>query len=235
MEPPQHGDAPPRSRPAKPPPRQCSSDGRQPPARVDAVVDSYHGTQVADSYRWMEAPSPELDDWLAAQNMYARACLSALPDRDALRDELRTANRDLEDVQILRVVGDKPLVFALRRGANDEAARLVVRSGWRGADRLLIDPGHRGGGGTHSSIDYAYPSPDGRYVAFTSSKAGGEDNVLEVVEVQSGELLPDRIERVRGGLLSWRPDNRSSICKELSRRRARGHQIGTRTAPHTFT
>src|SRR4051794_14406168 len=44
-----------------------------PAARVDETVDDYHGTKVADPYRWLEdASSPETKSYIDAQNVLVR-------------------------------------------------------------------------------------------------------------------------------------------------------------------
>jgi prolyl oligopeptidase len=57
-----------------------------PPARRASVVDDYFGTRVPDPYRWMEdLNSPELKQWVDAENALAFTYLHALPQRDALK------------------------------------------------------------------------------------------------------------------------------------------------------
>jgi prolyl oligopeptidase len=46
------------------------------------VVDDYHGTPVADPYRWLEDPdAPETRAWIEAQNGVTHGFLEALPAR----------------------------------------------------------------------------------------------------------------------------------------------------------
>src|SRR5262245_5391212 len=94
---------------------QAMRPGPPPATRRNDVVDVYHGVTVVDPYRWMETASEERDRWFAAQNDYARRVLRALPGRDRLRDQLREWNREGERFQVLRVIGDRPQIFALRR------------------------------------------------------------------------------------------------------------------------
>ena len=57
-----------------------------PSARRADVIDNYFGTKVADPYRWMEdLNSPELKQWIDAENALAFGYLDALPQRDALK------------------------------------------------------------------------------------------------------------------------------------------------------
>ena len=53
------------------------------------ALDEYHGTKVADEYRWLEnARDPEVRAWSADQNKRARAYLDSLPMRAEIEDRL---------------------------------------------------------------------------------------------------------------------------------------------------
>src|ERR1041384_5497450 len=57
-------------------------------ARGD-VVEDYHGTQVADPYRWLEQlDSAQTAQWVAAENEVSRPYLEALPHRSWLKRRL---------------------------------------------------------------------------------------------------------------------------------------------------
>src|SRR5580704_5234422 len=59
---------------------------KYPPARRGDVVDNYFGTKVADPYRWMEdLNSPEVKQWVDAENAVTGRYLDALPLRNALK------------------------------------------------------------------------------------------------------------------------------------------------------
>jgi prolyl oligopeptidase len=179
-----------------------------PVTRRQDVTDLYHGTKVIDPYRWMETESAERSQWFAAQNAYARGILASLPDREALRHDLHEANRLLQRLQILSVAGSEPRIFVLRRTPSEETFKLVVRFGWLGSERVLVDPSNYTKSGSHATIDAAYPSPDGRYVAYVVSNSGSEDGTLEIVDVDSAKILPDRIDR-EPLKVSWRSDGQS--------------------------
>src|SRR5690242_5959317 len=53
------------------------------------VTDNYHGTIVADPYRWLEDDnSPETKAWVTAQNTVTSAYLNKIPFRGAIRKRL---------------------------------------------------------------------------------------------------------------------------------------------------
>ena len=60
-----------------------------PPTRKSDQVDNYHGTQVADPYRWLEdLNSEETNAWVAAQNQLTLSYLSEIPAREPLKERL---------------------------------------------------------------------------------------------------------------------------------------------------
>ena len=53
--------------------------------------DTYHGTAVADPYRWLEddvRKSTDVADWVAEQNKVTDAYLAKLPERDAIKKRI---------------------------------------------------------------------------------------------------------------------------------------------------
>src|SRR5262245_45404637 len=73
---------------------------RYPPTPRDSVVDDYHGTKIADPYRWLEnLDSGRTQEWVKAQNRFTRERLDADPDRDSIRGRLTAlANYPRTDV-----------------------------------------------------------------------------------------------------------------------------------------
>ena len=61
-----------------------------PATRTDAIVDTVHGLELPDPYRWLEdETSPEVQAWMTAQDEYTRAELAKLPGREAIASRLR--------------------------------------------------------------------------------------------------------------------------------------------------
>ena len=53
-----------------------------PLSRRGDVVETLHGQQIADPYRWLEDPDdPETVDWVERQNAVSEAYLASLPER----------------------------------------------------------------------------------------------------------------------------------------------------------
>lgn len=182
-----------------------------PPADKRAVVDSYHGVELTDPYRWLEdVNAPETQQWMKAAASNARATLDAIPGRDALlarivQLEAATAARI---GRVLRLPGDR-WVYE-KREANDNQFKIVMRQGLRGAERVLVDPAalSKARGDKPVAVNHFSPSPDGRYLAYGISERGSEAATLYVMDTRSGKQLGEPITRADWGVARWSPDSR---------------------------
>jgi len=163
-----------------------------------------HGVEVADPYRWLEdSGDPDVRAWTAEQNAATRRAL----DGPAVRDPIRRRLDELLQVGVL----DVPQVaagaaFLLRRDSDQDQPVLYVREQGSSSDRALVDPNALAG--DHLvTIDWFYPSPDGRLVAYGLSRGGDELSTLHVVDVASGDVHADRIPDTRFCSLAWLPDS----------------------------
>jgi prolyl oligopeptidase len=200
-----------------------AANGAKPPvARIEPVSDTFFGTAVTDPYRWMENPADkEWEPFMKGQAAYARSTLDAIPGRAALAKRVGELSGDLEVMNTLQLGGDNVFIEKRPLGANN--FRLFVRSATTGAERLLIDPETRTQGDVHYSLNYWSPSPDGKYVMYGISPAGSENAVIEIMEVASGKVLPDRIDRAQYASPSWLPDGSGFFFNRL----AEGAKAGT--------
>ena len=177
------------------------------PAR--AASDTYFGTTVTDSYRYMEdLSSPEVKQWAQAQAGFARATLDAIPGRAKLLARIG----QLEASVPARVTEVKlsagGLVFLEKRLAGDEQAKLVVRKGLKGEDRVLVDPQALANAtGLPQAIEFFAPSHDGRFVAYGVSAGGSEQTVIHVIDVATARELIAPIDRAQYSDATWSADD----------------------------
>lgn len=168
------------------------------------VTDDIFGTKVTDPYRWMETPgSAEFQDYLRAQNSYARAVLGRIPGRAALAQAIAHYTGGLTAARNPQVAGGK--LFLELRPPGADTFKLTVRDLPDGAPRTLIDP-DAPHDGRKRALNWWQASPDGSRVVFGLSLAGSEDASLQVIETASGRVLPDLISRAQYAQPSWTDD-----------------------------
>lgn len=167
-------------------------------------LETLHGVELSDPYRWLEdSQSDETVAWTAAQNARTASILGSAPGREAL--EIRLGQLlSVGTVQAPDLRGDH--FFYVKRTGKQNQPVLYVRPGIEGQERALVDPNELGAGGL-TALDWWYPSPDGRLLAYGTSRNGDEWSTLRVIDVASGDTRSDQIERTRYSSLAWLPDS----------------------------
>lgn len=186
-----------------------AADDAPPATPQRPVVDTYHGVPVTDPLRWMEdMQQPEFRDWIALQAAHARRRLDAIAGRAALLQRLQGLSQATGNVGDVAWGGRHLFYLALEPGRNHW--RLMVRENGAGTPRVLLDPETLGRDGERLAIGEFTPSRDGSRVAVGLAAGGSEKSVLHVLDVKTGRLLDERIDRVYGGswTVSWLDDNR---------------------------
>jgi prolyl oligopeptidase len=205
-----------------------------PVARVEPVTDTYFGDAVVDRYRWMENDKdPQWMPFLKGQNDHARAILDALPGRDALLVRIKQLSGDIAAPGQAQLAGK--MIFFQQRPAGANNFKLFVREG--GKVRLLIDPTTLDTGTSHVSLDWWVASPNGEKLVYGLSKNGSEDSTLQIMDVQTGSILPERIPNTEAARPSWLSDGSGFFYNQLTGAvatperyldsRARLHRLGT--------
>lgn len=188
-------------------PRQRLAKGKleYPETAKGDQVDDYHGTRIADPYRWLEDPdSPETEAWVEAQNKVTFAYLEQLPQREKIKQRL-TELWNFERFGLPVQKGGK-YFYEYNNGLQNQNMLLVVDS--PGAEpRLLLDPNKFAADGT-IALDAWLPSDDGSLLAYGTSSGGSDWKQWKFLDVASGKELPDQIQWVKFSGISWTPDNR---------------------------
>jgi prolyl oligopeptidase len=192
-----------------------STAAAPPVARVEPVSEEFFGETIVDPYRWMENPKdPEWEPFMRGQAAYARAVLDAIPGRRRLYE--RIAQLSGETVITSGVHSSSGRIFYEQRPKGADNFKLYVRPVLNAEPQLLIDPTVLKQDGKHVSLDWWSASPDGRHVVYGLSPAGSEDSVIHIMEVDSREILPERITRAQYAVPSWLPDSSGFFFNRLS-------------------
>ncbi|NKI33654.1 S9 family peptidase [Wenzhouxiangella sp. XN79A] len=202
-------DASPAAPPQAGPVEAASSDAAEsiayPATGTVAVVDTYHGVEVADPYRWLEQDVRESDDvaaWVAAQNEVTDAYLDTLAAREYFTDRLQ-ALWDYE--RFGSPVERGGTYFFTRNDGLQDQSVLYAADGLDAEPRVLIDPNRWSDDGT-VSLAHWVPSPDGRFVAYGIQDGGSDWRTWRVLDVASGEVLDDELNWLKFTSVAWRPD-----------------------------
>ncbi len=196
--------------------------GGPPIARVTPVTETLWGKEIIDPYRWMENKTdPDFDPWMRAQAAYARRTLDAIPGLPAMKARVSALSGDVVFIGGSQRAG--PNVFYEKRPAGADQFKLFVRDAL-GAERVLIDPATLRQGETHVSLDWWLASPTGVHIVYGLSPAGSENSVVHIMEVATGAIFPERMDRAQYASPSWLSDGTGFFFNRLAEGAAAGSE-----------
>jgi prolyl oligopeptidase len=174
-----------------------------PPAARGPVTDDYHGTLVADPYRWLEdLDAPATRAWVDAQRDLSERYLASLPGRRAIRDRLAAVYR-FESIGTPFRAGGR--LFYARANGDIGQPVLMMQEESAVAASVAVDPNVLSTDGHLAVIGYV-ASPDGRRIAYGVSIAGSDWTDWYVRDLATGLDLADVLRHTKYYRPVWTRD-----------------------------
>ncbi|MFI6825913.1 prolyl oligopeptidase family protein [Kribbella sp. NPDC050241] len=178
-----------------------------PESRRDDVVDTLHGHQIADPYRWLEDPdSAETQDWVRRQNEFTQAELSTYPERvwfEATMSAILARPR-------AGVPAKKAGWYFAGRNDGTQAQDVVYVAEsleeLLDGGRVLIDPNTLSADGTDSLGSFTV-SPDGKYFAYGINESGSDWTTFRLLDIATGTAVDDGVTEAKFCEATWLPDS----------------------------
>jgi prolyl oligopeptidase len=164
-------------------------------------VDTYHGVQIADPYRWLEDDtSPDTAAWVEAQNKVTFAYLDKIPYRAQLNARLNALYNYAKYSAPSR--RGENYFFSKNDGLQNQSV-LYIQKGLNGTPEVLIDPNKWSEDGTERLAGFA-PSKDGKLAVYGVQRSGSDWTEYRVMDLATRQPLADRIEWVKVSNIGWR-------------------------------
>jgi len=168
-------------------------------------TDVVHGERREDEYSWLrDKNSPEVTAYLEAENAYTDTVMKG---SEAFQDALYK--------EMLARIKEDDSTVPYRRGAYVYYSRTETgkqypihcrRRDVPGApEEITLDLNRMAEGHAFLSLGVYTVSDDGRLLAYSVDFTGFRDYTLHVKDLESGALLPDRVEKVSSA--AWSADN----------------------------
>ncbi|MEM9837105.1 MAG: prolyl oligopeptidase family serine peptidase [Bacteroidota bacterium] len=167
------------------------------------VSDDYHGTTVADEYRWLEDDNADdTKDWVSRQNDATFGYLENIPFRASLEERL-TELINYPRLSSPYRVGEY-YFFSKNSGLQNQSV-IYYQKGLDGTPEVFIDPNAINSDGT-TSISLMGPSKDNKYMAYSRSDAGSDWRKIYVREIATNKDLEDELDWVKFTGAGWYGD-----------------------------
>ncbi|GAB3757516.1 prolyl oligopeptidase family serine peptidase [Spirosoma pomorum] len=179
---------------------QASEPLTYPKARKTDQVDTYHGTKVADPYRWLEDDrSAETAGWVTAENKVTFGYLDKIPYRKQLQQRLEEVyNYPKYSAPFRR---GEWFYFYKNDGLQNQAV-LYRQKELDGKPEVVIDPNKLSTDGTTRLGAFSL-SKDGKHAVVGLSKGGSDWQEYQIMELATKKYLPEKIEWVKVSGAAW--------------------------------
>ena len=162
-----------------------------------------HGKTRIDEYAWLQdEKDPAVVSYLQEENTYAERVMRPTERlQKKLYKEIRS--RIIENDMSVPVRRG-PYTYYSRTKRGKEYVIHCRREGERGKEQIILDENLLAKDSDYFSLGDLEVSPDHRLLAYTVDTKGDEDHTLYIKDLESGELLSEKIHSV--GDMEWTED-----------------------------
>lgn len=167
------------------------------------TVDTYFGQSVADPYRWLEDDrSEETGAWVTSQNKVTQGYLSAIDFRQEVAKRLAELE-NYEKISAPSKAGD--YYYYLKNNGLQNQSVVYRATNLDNDPEVFIDPNTFSEDGTTALSTLSFDK-EGTMAAYAISIAGSDWREIYVMDVNTGERLPDHLKWVKFSGISWYED-----------------------------
>jgi oligopeptidase B len=166
-----------------------------------------HGTTLVDDYFWLrEKTNPAVMSHLQAEDAYTETVMKpTVALQEKLYNEMLSHIKQTDKTVPYRSgnyfyytrteEGKQYPIYCRRKGGVDAP------------EEVVLDQNELAKGQKFMSIDTFRPSDDGNLLAYSTDNTGYRQYVLQIKDLRTGQLFPERIERVTS--FAWANDNKT--------------------------
>ena len=176
-------------------------------AEKKTKTTNIHGTTLVDDYFWLrEKANPAVLSHLQAEDAYTQAVMKPT---EALQEKLykeMLGHIKQTDTNVPYRSGNH---FYYTRTEEGKQYPIFCRKkdSLEAPEEIVIDVNEMAKGQKFMSVGLFLPSDDGNLLAYSTDNTGYRQYVLQVKDLRTGQILPERIERVTS--FAWANDNKT--------------------------
>lgn len=204
--------------------------------KVD-VKDNYHGTLIADPYRWLEDDNSEdTHQWVNAQNQVTSTYLSTIPFRNAVKERLEVL-WNYPKIGSPRKEG--AYYYFFKNDGLQNQSILYRQKGLEGTPEVFINPNKFSTDGTVALGGQSF-SKKALFMTYMIARSGSDWQEAVIRDLTANRNIDDTIKWIKFSGISWLgdegffysrypvPDAASKLSKQNRYHKVYFHRIGTK-------
>jgi oligopeptidase B len=201
-----------------------------PVAKQIPTIKNYPEDKYIDNYFWLrDKTNPEVINYLKSENQYTDLVMKhTQPLQDQLFKEMVGRIKE-NDSSVPEQLGN--YFYYTRTEAGKQYKIYCRKYGTTdAAEEIILDPNKLYAGSSYFAIGAYKVSPNNKYLAYSTDTDGSETYTVNIKNLQTGELLPEKITNAYE-TLEWANDNSTIFYTVLDYAnrpyQAYRHKIGT--------
>jgi prolyl oligopeptidase len=181
--------------------KETASASVYPTTKKVDTVDTYHGVQVADPYRWLETDtSKETSDWVKSQNDVTFAYLKNIKYRDKVLKRLE----EVFNYERLTAPSKEGEYYYFYKNDGLQNHNVLYRKkGLDGAPEVFLDPNKFSADGTTKLSGISF-TKDGSLAGYLISEGGSDWNKAIIMRTSDKTILEDTLINIKFSGISWK-------------------------------
>lgn len=177
---------------------------KYPETKKTDVVEDYHGTKVADPYRWLEDDnSKETKAWVEAQNKVTEDYLSKIP----FREEVRKRLEELWNYPKYSSPEKEGEYYYFSKNDGLQNQSIIYRQkGLSGNPEVFFDPNKLSEDGTAALAGWSF-SKGSKYLVYAVSQSGSDWQKAYLMDVNAMKKMDDHLDWLKFTGFSWKGDD----------------------------
>jgi prolyl oligopeptidase len=185
------------------PSQEEQNQGIYPATERIRVDENIHGTWIIDHYRWLEEESEKTKEWIEKQHTFTLSQIEGKPHEKWLKQRFSELWR-YDDTTVPVELSDSDRLFFSGKTKDQDRWVYFTKKNINAPAELLLDPNTWP---EYQSLDITSPSDDGRFLAYGIAEGGDENPVIRILDLETGNLLPDTLYGRKQNNVTWLPNS----------------------------
>ena len=191
--------------------------------KIPKILD-FHGDQRRDDYYWMNnRENPEVIEYLEAENKYNEQMTAHTKDfQQKLFEEMKSRIKE-DDESVPYKLNNYWYITRFETG-KDYPIYSRKNESLEAAEEVMFDVNQMAEGFEYYSLGGLNVSPDNKLVAFGVDTLSRRKYTIQIKNLETGEIYPDKIENTTGGS-TWAADNKTLFYTKKDEQTLRSYRV----------